>query len=350
MLLIAAALLLLLALVKPTMTLPRDTWDFMFVLDITGSMNVADAGSGDANVTRLDFARQLAGKALEEMRCGSRAGLAVFTEHRSFLLFAPIEVCDNHLVISTMLQRIDWRMAWAERSEVAKGLYSGIEAVQALEVMDEAGRAGDTRLVFMTDGHEAPPVHPALRPKFRGRAGITEGLVAGIGGSTPAPIPWFDENGEAAGYWARDEVMQVDRHSLGRPSTQGEAMAGVDSADLQERIASGTEHLSSLRESYLRQLAAETGLEYVRATTGETFSRALLDTRFATKRPVLTNVAWIPATLSLLCVLYLFTTRLHSRIRRLHPRFTAERARAGSWRRADSPRGDAAPRPHVRRR
>ncbi|MEX2122916.1 MAG: hypothetical protein WD795_03405 [Woeseia sp.] len=312
LLLLLAGLLLLISLLNPVLNLPRNTFDFLFVLDITGSMNVADTGPAGARLRRLEFARQLVRKALQELPCGSRAGLAVFTEHRTFLLFAPVEICENHLVISTMLEEMGGHMAWAELSEVAKGLFSGVEAVRTLAAMDgESGAAGDTHLVFMTDGHEAPPVHPALRPKFRREPGEASGLITGIGGSEPVPIPYLDDDGQVAGYWAREDVMQVDRHSVGRPSTQGdEAMAGIDSSDVQDRIARGAEHLSSLRESYLQQLAVETGLDYLRATTDEAFARALLEPRYAKQQTVVTNVAWIPAVLSLLCLMYVFGLQL----------------------------------------
>lgn len=313
-LLLAACALLLLAVADPSLTLPRSTYDFLFVLDITGSMNVADAGPAGAR--RLAFGKRLIRRALEELPCGSRAGLGVFTEHRTFLLFAPVEVCDNYRVISTMVDAIDRRMAWAELSEVAKGLYSGVEAVDALAAMaDEGARDARAHLVFMTDGHEAPPVHSALRPKFHGQKGAATGLIAGIGGSTPVPIPLLDEDDRVIGYWSKDDVMQVDRYTAGRPSTQGEAMVGADRSDIEDRIARGTEHLSSLRESYLEQLAAETGLDYVRATTEEAFAGALLEPRYARQERAATGIARIPAALSLFCLLYLFVSELRPRYR-----------------------------------
>lgn len=316
-LLLPACALLMLAVAEPSLTLPRQSYDFLFVLDITGSMNVADAGPAGARQRRLVFGKRLIRRALEELPCGSSAGLGVFTEHRTFLLFAPVEVCDNYLVISTMVGAIDPRMAWAELSEVAKGLYSGIDAVTTLASMPGEGAADrKAHLVFMTDGHEAPPVHPTLRPKFRGRKGETTGLIAGIGGATPARIPLLDEDDEVIGYWSKDDVMQVDRHTAGRSSSPGgEAMVGIDSSDVQDRIARGTEHLSSLREGYLQQLAAETGLDYVRAATEEAFIRALLQPRYAEEQRAVTDVAWIPAALSLLCLLVLFVSELRSRYR-----------------------------------
>lgn len=345
LLMLLACLLLALSLTNPSLNLPRNTHNFIFVLDITGSMNVADAGPAEGRQRRLNFAKQLVRKALEETSCGSKAGLAVFTEHRTFLLFAPVEICENHLVISTMLDEIDGRMAWAELSEVAKGLYSGIEAVSTLAEMDgESEAAGDTHVVFLTDGHEAPPVHPALRPKFRGDPGEARGLIAGVGGAELQPIPYLDEENKVAGYWAHDEVLQVDRHSLGRPSTEGgESMAGIDGSDVQERIARGTEHLSSLREGYLQQLAAETGLDYLRTTTGEAFAGTLLDSRYANQQRVLTNVAWIPAALSLLCLMYVFGSPL---VRRA----AATGAQPGGWWLAGQLRSDTGPRRPARRR
>lgn len=389
LLLLLACVLLLVSLAAPSLNLPRNSYEYLFTLDITGSMNVADAGPPEARQRRIDFARQLVHRALKELPCGSRAGLSIFTEHRTFLLFSPVEICDNHQVLSTMIDAVDGGMAWAELSEVAKGLYSGIDSVIALDDLrgappsPEGASAGEadgglrvgsgdepddgsddgskaessaakTRLVFMTDGHEAPPVHPDLRPRFRGRPGEATGLIAGVGGAELVPIPYLDENGEVAGYWGQDEVMQVDRHSAGRPSTQGmESMAGVDSGDVQARIASGTEHLSSLREGYLQQLAAETGLDYLRVTTPAAFARALLDSRYAQRKSVMTNVAWIPAALSLLCVTYVFGAQLwRSRI------VSRERARRRPHRAAvpsdsspeDSSSGDAVPQYSARHR
>jgi len=310
-LMLIAALLLAVSLSRPTLSLQREVYDFLFVVDITGSMNVADVGPRGARQRRLDFARGLVSEALRAMPCGSRAGLAIFTEHRTFLLFAPVEVCDNFLVLSTMLERIDWRMAWAARSEVAKGLYSGIAAARTLGSIGHDTGARRTQLVFMTDGHEAPPVNSALRPRFRGRVGEIPGVIAGIGGAVPVPIPYLDENDRVIGYWGHDDVLQVDRYSLGRPSTGGaEAMVGIDPSDVRQRITRGTEHLSSLRESYLQQLASETGLDYVRATTPEAFARRLLDTGAATQETTRTDVAWMPALRSLLFVLGLFGSQI----------------------------------------
>ncbi|MFG5407039.1 MxaL protein [Piscinibacter sakaiensis] len=167
----------------------------MVVFDVTQSMNVADVLWAQRPVPRLVLAKRLWHDALLRLPCGSRIGWGLFTEYRSFLLLAPVEVCANLGELRATLAHIDGRMAWSGNSEIAKGLYSGLAVAAALPE-----RPG---LVFVSDGQEAPPLDARHRPSFPGRAGEVAGLA------TP-----------------------------------------------------GSEHLSGLREAYLRLLAGETGLHY----------------------------------------------------------------------------------------
>lgn len=296
LLLLLAAVLLLAALAGPSAVLKREVFRFVFTFDVTQSMNVSDVAVSDAPVTRLDLAKATVRQTLGRLPCGSQAGLAVFTEHRTFLLFAPVEVCENYAALSTMLDRIDWRMAWAARSEVAKGLYSGLSLAAAL--------GEETRLVFLTDGHEAPPVHPEFRPRFQGTPGEIAGAIIGVGGSEPAPIPRLDGEGKVVGYWAAVEVLQVDTYSLGRgANVQAEPMVGVDMSDVDKRIAAGTEHLSTLRGAYLEQLAGETGLQYFRPETPQQLGTWLTQSGFADYRPAHTDLRWLPGILAVLSLL-----------------------------------------------
>jgi len=295
-LLLFVAGLLISALVRPTAVLERDVYRFVFTFDVTQSMNVSDAALNGAPVTRLDFARAAVRRTLEQLPCGSQLGLAIFTGHRSFLLFSPVEVCDNYTVISTMLDKVDWRMAWAARSEVAKGLYSSLSIASSL--------GQETRAIFLTDGHEAPPVHAEFRPRFSGAPGEISGAIIGIGGSIPVPIPRLNNEGKVVGNWTAREVLQVDTYSLGRgANVEAEPMVGVDMADVAGRIAAGTEHLSSLREVYLQQLARETRLDYFRPDTPQQLGNWLAQPNFVNLTPADTDLRWLPGTLAALSVL-----------------------------------------------
>ena len=304
--LLIASVLLLVALGRPTAELEHDVYRFVITFDVTQSMNVSDVALQGVPVTRLEFARAAVRRLLEQLPCGSQLGLAIFTEHRSFLLFSPVEVCDNYTEISTMLDKVDWRMAWAARSEVAKGLYSSLTLVSSL--------GQETRLIFLTDGHEAPPVHAGFRPQFSGAPGKVSGAIIGIGGSNPVPIPRLNNAGEVVGNWAATEVLQVDTYSLGRgANVEAEPMVGVDMSDVAGRIATGTEHLSSLREDYLQQLARETRLGYFRAETPQQLANRLAQPAFAHRKPVDTDLRWLPGMLAALGVLLAYVAVPSSR-------------------------------------
>lgn len=291
-----ALLFLGIAITDPVLRLKPPTFRYLFAIDITQSMNVSDMHLAGIEVSRLEYAKSMVETATRSLPCGSEAGLAIFAAHRTLVLFSPVEVCANFQALSEMLKKINWRMAWTARSEVSKGLYSAIEA--AGQIMN------DTRLVFLTDGHEAPPLNRDILPPFSTGADIA-GFIVGVGGTTPSRIPHLDEQGNVVGYWSHSEVLQVDVHSLGRPTSgNGEAMVGVNMADVARRIMLGQEHLSSLREPHLRELAARTGLDYVRLDSASTFVEKLHKETYARRIPVETATGWLPASLAFACLVH----------------------------------------------
>lgn len=240
----------------------------MVVFDITQSMNVPDVRVGQRMDTRLAASKQVIASLLPQLPCGSDIGIGIFTGHRSFVLFSPVDVCQHYDEILHVVQSIDWRMAWAARSEVAKGIHSG------LVVTGEMGR--DTRLIFLTDGHEAPPVSAQFPPKYKGTPGDVKGAILGVGGDVALRIPKYDPNGKFIGYWRASEVQQIDSYTAGRPVGGHESMSGVSGADIEAKIAAGQEHLSSLKQPYLQQLVEGLGLEYHRVDSAAGLEAALL--------------------------------------------------------------------------
>ena len=184
----AALALTAAALARPMLPLPSDVFRHLVVFDITQSMNVGDAVPGDHALTRLEHAKTAVLDAATALPCGSELGLGLFTGHRTFLLLAPVEICAHYPDLATAVRSVDWRMAWTARSEIAKGVHSGLRITEAL--------GPQTVLVFLTDGHEAPPLHPELRPGFGAEPGAVRGLLAGVGGPAPLPIPKLDPQGE----------------------------------------------------------------------------------------------------------------------------------------------------------
>jgi mxaL protein len=286
-LLVAAAMVLLLAsALLPPLKLPRNTYDYIVVFDISQSMGVEDYDLDGAPISRLDFARAGARKALRELPCGSRIGWGVFAEYRTLLLLSPVEVCENYNDLLASLDNVDGRMRWGNSSEITKGIYWSMRAVK--ESSDHP------TLLFLTDGQEAPPLDPSNPPEMFEdlKRGGAPGWLMGVGGDTPRRIPKVDEQGRRIGYWHSYEVLQ---RFGGAPSEPG---------------AQPREHLSSLREGHLKSLADAVGLDYARLTDQQSISKALHDARFARSTRQPTDVGWIAAALALLLLAIRFRPSL----------------------------------------
>ena len=268
--LVAATLLLALSLALPPVKLPLARSETIVVFDITQSMDVEDAQLDGVPVSRLAFARESARRALRELPCGSRVGWAAFTEYRTLLLLAPIEVCENYNDLLATLREIDGRIRWGNASEVAKGLFWALRAARDVGTQPA--------VVFLTDGHEAPPL--IALPQFDDvRAGQVRGWLLGIGGSVPQPIPRTDAQGERVGYWRAADVLQ-------RTAADGQPRSH--------------EHLSELREPHLRMLAQRTGLRYAALRDPAALPRLMRDPQLARTVQVATELHGVPAALALL--------------------------------------------------
>ncbi|HEX7439285.1 MAG TPA: vWA domain-containing protein [Caldimonas sp.] len=280
----AAALTLAASFLNPGVTMKRSLFEHVIVLDVTQSMNVTDAQLDGKPVSRLAFAKHALRQSLLQLPCGSKVGWAIFTEYRSFLLFAPVEVCANLTELRSTLARIDARMAWSGNSEIAKGVHSAIGIAGQLP--------GKPSLVFVTDGQEAPPLNPRYRPAFDDKPGEVSGLIVGVGDPLPSPIPKTDPQGRPLGFWRADEVMQTDPRSQGRgASVIGETLADDRAGAAAPTLGAtpGNEHLSSLREGYLRLLAGEQGLAFFRLHSAQELAGALMSPALAKPVPVRTD-------------------------------------------------------------
>jgi mxaL protein len=78
----------------------------------------------------------------------------------------------------------------------------------------------------------------------------------------------------------------------------GEKMVGDD-----VEVPTGTEHLSSLKEDYLRVIAHESKLEYRRLTRTQDMADVLLAPPLRRPLPIDTDLRWIPAAAALLLLL-----------------------------------------------
>lgn len=258
-LLTLATLSLIATFVAPKITVRRPTFDFLAVVDITGSMNVRDYAASGLPVSRLDAVKTALRTMLIELPCPSHVGLGVFSERRTFLLFELIDVCADFAPLEASIDALDWRMAWEGDSRVSTGLFGAIDLARQLK----------SDLLFFTDGHEAPPLPARGAPTFDGRAGELRGLIIGVGGYELSPIPKFDDKGREIGFLGVDDVPHESRFGLPPEGAERRKGYNARNAPFGAAAAVGVEHLSSVKEDYLRSLAEKTGLAYAHLEDGK---------------------------------------------------------------------------------
>ena len=275
----ALLMLLVLFLIMSALWFPRTdrtikVMDLLFVLDITQSMDVIDVERNSDTISRLTWAKAYTRQTLQKLPCGSHAGLAVFSEARSLVLMNPVEVCDSYHDLTQMIDKINGPMAWALSSEISKAAFTAIDQAKLMKPRPS--------VVFITDGHESPPLHKTLYPKYKGTVGDISGVFVGVGGDKLVPIPKHDLDGNEAGFWQENEVLHQDVYAASRGDIS-ELGGGV----------SRNEHLSSQKQAHIKQLATMLDFDYVLSPSNST---ALIKTieQNAERRDQTVSYDWSP--------------------------------------------------------
>lgn len=277
-----ALLALLAAIADPTIHLPRAIHNYLFVIDITQSMNVRDMQVAGQPASRLEYLRHLLGRTLGKLPCDTKVGIALFANAEVVPLYTPIEVCANYGVLQETLAHLEWRMAWHGSSRLRFGLQAA--------AMTQATLREPAQLVFLTDGDEAPPLNAINKVKLAGVHGSHGWLLAGIGSDHPSPIPKFNAKNEIIGYWSvyatKYEPSQiVSEESLGKRD---------DSIATDPREY----YRSVLQEDYLQKLAQDIGAAYVRPESPEKLLEAMARLPPVGHDRVLTRIGWLFALLA----------------------------------------------------
>ncbi|MGQ0620064.1 MAG: VWA domain-containing protein [Panacagrimonas sp.] len=264
LLLIAAMLVLLPVYATPTMLTRGPSYAYLFVVDVSQSMNVRDPDAGDPRVSRLDLAKRAIIDGLRQLPCGSTVSVGLFADIESLVLFEPLEVCAHYPAMENIVSRIDARMAWAGNSQIDSGLISA---------MAEAARR-KLNLIFITDGDQAPFREAFRRPKLQAARGSAGGLLVGVGGEQPRPVPKLDADNNIVGYWQTEDAVRNGFNPNLAP-----VIDGLDSRRARDVAAEifdeHQEHLSALRTDRLEDMADAAGLDYLRLTDVQAFARAV---------------------------------------------------------------------------
>jgi len=271
--LVLAALVLLPVFLAPQHMLAGTTFAYLFVIDVSESMNVRDVDSDVPTTSRLDRAKAAVIAALAALPCGSRIAVALFAGSDTLVLFEPLEVCRHYPAIEQVVNGIDWRMAWDGDSRVEAAVVNALH---------EAGNRG-LDLVFLSDGDEAPHVAVPHMGELLALQGKVKGWLVGTGSPQASPVPRLDADNKVIGYWtAVDAVREGFYPNLSELVKQSDSPGELERSGALDEVQ---EHKSALNEDYLRLVGASAGLGYVKADSPARVASTISDAATARHEP-----------------------------------------------------------------
>lgn len=277
-----ALISLAIAMVNPKIPLSLNVNNYMFVIDITQSMNVKDMHMNKRPISRLNYALQLISISLKELPCGTKVSIALFANAEVVPLYVPIEICENFGVVQDTLKHLEWRMAWRGSSHLRLGL---IDAGSVSLTLPEP-----TKIIFLTDGDEAAPLNAITKVDLQPMQGSSSWLLAGIGSQEPSPIPKFNSKDEIIGYWSQ-YATKIEPSQIVNEDSVGKRDDSIAS-DPHEY------YLSALREEYLKEVVSDINANYVRADLQTKFLAAINKLPSAGNSPAHVETGWIFALIS----------------------------------------------------
>lgn len=293
-LLAAALLLLVIALFNPKIPVKRDIYSYIFVTDISQSMNVIDKTLNGKPVSRMVFMQDTLHKVISELPCGTNVSIGLFAGVSVAALYTPIEVCENFDAINDTVDHLDWRTAWSGNSRVRASMLTLAKTIRSFPE--------PAQVVYFTDGEEAPKLHVFNTQDLTAFQGGEGWLFVGIGSEKGTPIPKLDEHNQLIGYWSGESFAMQPGIAQISESNLGVRDDNVASSE-------GGRFLSKLDEPYLKTLSKEVNGEYVRGDSVQDVLSAMKKQKPARRDTAGFEIRWILAGLAGILFILAYTPK-----------------------------------------
>ena len=261
----------------------------MFVVDISESMNVRDVDYPRPKTDRLSLAKETVSKTMASLPCGSLVSLGLFAGDETTILFEPLEVCRHYPAINQVVMEIDHRMRWVGDSKITNALASAI---------NEAKKR-DQHLIFITDGDEMPHKTSPRITELLNSKNKVKGLILGVGGDTPQPIPHLNQKNQVTGYWTREEAVLQGNH----PNLLAYVQDKAEQADQTQKpdglFDEVGEHLSALNNKSLEIIASASGLNFLRVQNPKDAVNAYQDQHYKKQALADKDARWMLALVAI---------------------------------------------------
>jgi mxaL protein len=282
-LLVAALLLLIIALFKPTVPIKRNIYSYLLVADISQSMNVKDMSILGKPVTRMEYQQYLLHRIIGEMPCGTHVSIGLFAGVSVAALYTPIEVCENFAAIEETIDHMDWRNGWSGNSRVRESMVTMAKLIRSFPE--------PSQVVYFSDGEETPKLHIFNTRDLTGFQGGKDWLLVGIGSDKGTAIPKLDDKNQLIGYWSAESfamqpgVAQIAQENIG---AREDSVAG----EISDR------YLSRLDEKYLISVAKEIDGNYVNGSSLQAILAAMKAQPPARRSKATFDLKWVFAGLA----------------------------------------------------
>lgn len=259
-LLFLAVLFLLLAILNPSVPITKNIYNYIFIVDISQSMNTPDMSLDAQKISRIEYSKKTLQRLVERLPCKTKVSIGMFAGVSVASTYTPIEVCDNFSSINNTIDHLDWRSTWSGNSRLRESMVTLARLIRSFPE--------SAQVVFFTDGEEAPRLHTFNTRDLSQFQGGQDWLFVGIGSDEGTAIPKFDSNNQLIGYWSNDSfalqpgIAQISESNLGTRDN---------------KVASGVSdrYLSKLDEDYLKLLAQEIKGNYIKGDSVETILDAM---------------------------------------------------------------------------
>ena len=240
---------LLLALYNPSIPITKNIYNYIFIVDISQSMNTKDMSIENNEVSRIDYTKTMVSNLLERLPCKSKVSIGMFAGVSVAATYTPIEVCKNFSVINSTIDNLDWRSTWSGNTRIRESM---VNLARLIRSFPESAQ-----VIYFTDGEEAPKLHVFNTRDLSQFQGGNDWLLVGVGSAKGTPIPKYDSKNQLIGYWSNESfalqpgIAQISQSNIG---TRSNKIAFSES----------DRYLSKLDEKYLIDLSNEIKGNYVR--------------------------------------------------------------------------------------
>ena len=249
LILLLTVLSITIAVINPSVPIKRDIFNYIFIVDISQSMNTNDMVINNQKISRLDYTKAVLHTVLEQLPCETKVSIGLFAGVSVAATYTPIEICENFSAINSTINNLDWRSSWSGNTRIRESLANLARLIRSFPE--------SAQVIYFTDGEEAPKLHVFNTRDLTQFQGGNDWLLVGIGSNEGAPIPKYDSFNQLIGYWSNDSfalqpgIAQISESNIG---TRNDSIASGES----------DRYISKLDEKYLTELANEIKGSYVK--------------------------------------------------------------------------------------